>query len=256
MTVNFCRQSLKLNPARIVLFGRTASLHNESVALIVPPLSYFGTADMHIDTETFLDYGIPISALRYRKHLKKWSILPKSYRNLKTMKALLTSCAALFLLLSLAGGWCIWSNISQVLDMKDGIRANRAKVQSMEPIRVRYEAQRKEMGLYAPFISYMNTINNTPDVLDVLSLLSFLGGPSMKNVGVQDFQIRAEGDSLKVEINGAIRTESYRDMQLIYRDILDRIRKSKDMELISDSIDLREKRFKLEGRYKHREPGS
>jgi hypothetical protein len=219
-------------------------------------LSYLGTSDIHTDVETFLDYSIPISALRYRKHLKKWNMLPKSYQNLKTMTAILTSCAALFLLLSLAGISSIWSDISRVLDMREGIRSMRTEVQRMEPVRARYEAQHREMGLYTPFISYMNTVNNTPDVLGVLSLLSFLGGPSMKEVRIQDFQVLAEGDAFKVEINGAIKTDSYKEMQLIYREIIERMQKSKEMELTSHSVDLKEKRFKVEGRYKPRETGS
>jgi hypothetical protein len=219
-------------------------------------LSYLGTAAIHPDVETSLDYGIPMAALRYRKHLKKWNILPKNYRNLKTMKSLLTSCAALFLLLSLAGISRIWSDMSRVLETREGIRSIRAEVQRMEPIRVRYEAQRREMGLYAPFVSYMNTVNNTPDVLGVLSLFSFLGGPSMKEVRIQDFQVLADGDAFKVAINGVIRTDSYKDMQMIYREIIDRMQKSKEMELISHSVDLKEKRFKVEGRYKPRELGS
>jgi hypothetical protein len=172
------------------------------------------------------------------------------------MTTILTSCAALFLLLSLAGISSIWSDISQVLDMREGIRSMRTEVQRMEPVRLRYEAQHREMGLYTPFISYMNTVNNTPDVLGVLSLLSFLGGPSMKEVRIQDFQVLAENDAFKIEINGAIKTDSYKEMQLIYREIIDRMQKSKEMELTSHSVDLKEKRFKVEGRYKLKEPGS
>ena len=118
----------------------------------------------------------------------------------------------------------------------------------MEPAFSNYRAKYEKLQGSFPAI---NIIKNAGSAHDFQRLLIIMEQLRIKNVNIHSIQINNEkGVSLLFNIKGVIISEGFADMHNNYQALLNIIKRNKEIELLSDKIDLKDKSFHIEARFK------
>ncbi|MFN3532395.1 MAG: hypothetical protein ACK41Q_07775 [Candidatus Brocadia sp.] len=244
MSINYIRQTLRLTPSQIILTGIVDK--NDTTNLLVPVADMKYPHFILAPNETLKEFIVPISAILYAEKQSMVNLLPQSYRNIYYQKRLLAYCTIAFLFFSAISLWYLKMNVSNIFQFRDKIRSLRVEIMQKKSTYCddnRYQKLQKFM----PLINFMNVANASPDFQKALITLECL---NMKNVDVQSIQIDSEGQTLHLQIKGGITANNLANMQMTYQGLLEVIKKRKEIELISDKIDLKDKNFSIAARYR------
>ncbi|MBI4690728.1 MAG: hypothetical protein HY754_10765 [Nitrospirae bacterium] len=198
--------------------------------------------------ETIIEFITPLSAIFPVKNTEEGNILPQDYRDFYIRKKVIEYCTAIFLILSSVGFGYTWMKISETLSLKERIGSLRSEIKVMKPVYDNYSIRYKEFQDLFPLINIINTTGSAPDFQRALIIMEQL---RIKNVNIHSIQINNEkGESLSLNIKGIIISEGFTDMQNNYQTLLNTIKKNKGIELLSDRVDLKDKSFQIEARYR------
>ncbi|TAL25319.1 MAG: hypothetical protein EPN94_05440 [Nitrospirae bacterium] len=247
MTINYCRQSLKLNPSLIILIGEACYKYDSDMDLTLPVSCIMHPASILASKETLIEFITPVSALFPAKDMEEGNILPWDYRNFYARKAIIGYCIALFLILSLIGSGYTWMRMQGILSLKEKTESLRAEIKSMEPAFDNYRIKHKELQGSLPLINIINSSGSAPDFQKALLAIGQL---YTKDINIQSVQINNEGASLRLYIRGVIASKGLIDMQNNYQALLNALKKNKELELLSEKIELTDKSFQIEAGYK------
>jgi len=249
MTIAYCRQTLKLNPTLIALVGEACYRYHSDIDLALPILCIMHPPNIIASGKNIIEEFItPISALFRVKDMEAGNILPQDYRKFYARKTAIGYLTALFLTLALLGLGYTGMKISEALLLKEKIESLRAEIKSMEPAFTDYRTKHEKMQGLFPAI---NIIKNAGSPHDFQRLLIIMEQFRIKNVNIHSIQINNEkGASLLFNIRGVVISEGFAEMQNNYQTLLDVIKKNKEIELVSDKIDLKDKSFHIEARFK------
>lgn len=248
MTINYCRQSLKLNPKLIILIGEACYRYYSDIGLTLPVLCIMHPPNIMAPGETIVEFITPISAIFSGADMEQGNILPENYRTFYSRKKIIGYCTALFLISSLIGLGYTWMKLSETRLLKEKIGSLRAEIKSMEPV---YDAYKIKQGQLQGLSPLINTINSAGSAQDFQKTLIIMEQLRIKNVNINYIEIKNEkGLSLVFYIRGRIASEGFSDMQNNYQVLMDAIKGNKELELLSDKIDLKDKSFQIEARYR------
>ncbi|MBI3592541.1 MAG: hypothetical protein HY099_03550, partial [Nitrospirae bacterium] len=243
MTVNYCRQTLRLNPSKVILLGSACLKCETTMNFTLPAACIHPPPNIIAPQETVMDFIMPISALLPDEKLKSGNILPQRYRLLTLQKKVVTYCMMLLLVLSFAGLGYMKMKITEILEIKRSVDMLRDEIKQMETNRLSYEAHTRELQQFVPLINVINRANAYPDMQKALIALSALKAPYMSNAHIRSIDISAEATGFKLLLRGDVTATQYADMQRIYQELIGRIKKIKGMEVSSDRLDLKDKSF-------------
>ena len=249
MTINYCRQELRLSPERIVLIGTTCSKCERTMDLALPVVCAQPPSNVIASREAMMEFIIPISAILTIKDMEGGNLLPQDYMIFYRQKDILTYYTAFFLLFFVIGIGYLKMKFTEIATTKEKINALRSEISEMVSIRVNYENKKRELDKFMPLINFINAANSSPDMQKALVVLSALKKPGMKDINISIIDINPEGNAVRIRIKGNVTAKHLTYMQQTYQDFIGSIKSTKGMELVSDKIDLKDMGFQIEARY-------
>lgn len=249
MTINYCRQALRLTPSQVILIGTACSKYETTRDLLLPVLCMEPPSNIIASRETITDFIIPISAILNIKGIKGGNLLPVKYRSFYRQKTILSYYTALFLILSVIGMVYLKMKLSETADMKRKIASLRAEIRGMESIRIGYENKKREFDKIVPLINFVNTMNSSPDIQKALVALSSIKELHGKDINIGSVDINPEGNMVRIKLKGSVTAANFTAMQQTYQNLVKAIKKTEGMEIVSDRIDIKDKSFYIELRH-------
>lgn len=246
MTVAHCRQTLRVNPVRVVFRDKTDT-RESAVNPVVPAATMKYPSNITAFKETIEEYITPISAALHEKALAPCDLLPEGYRSIFTQRKILAYAAIIFLVLSLIGVGYIGLKAYDIMLTLNEIDALRQGIGVRQPIIGDFTNTSKELQKVMVPITFMNQINSTPDIQQVLVSLQTL---NMRGVDIGTITISNGKETCLISIDGHIRAWTYTDLQSNYQRVLDTLKKIKEFETVSQSLDLTMQNFKIELKWK------
>lgn len=257
MTVTYTRQTLRAEPARIVVLGsqETPDVGEYRGRLILPVLTLDLPAAVLLDAkinreEVYSAVGLFL----FSSHLRWANLVPPEHTAFFHKKRILTYGAAFFLGSSLLlSGYSLktLAEIPQLKAQMSDIRTDMARRQSLWS---EWAKARDELNILMPLITFSNSVeSSSPDLVSALRALSFL---PMKDVKIQGLHFSATPGGIKVEIKGEVTAQRYGDMSAIYQHLLQTLRQTRGMEVQSHSLEVKSRHFSVEGLLRHEEEAS
>jgi hypothetical protein len=247
MTANYFRQTLRANPSRIVFVG-TRNYPYESVrGLIAPATVVSHPPGVTARPEVLVEHVLPISAALFYTGRPWGNLLPRAYRALGVERKVVSSCVVLFLLFSLLCVGSIAYRIPEVTRLHERIQALRTGIASEGRIVRDYGAGNSELQRFTPLVAYMNRAYSAHDIEKALVGFKFL---PMEHIEVDSVVMNAKDGSLVIRLQGSVAARNYADMDQYYRGLVDAIRNSGLMDVLSQGLDPKTMVFVVEARWK------
>jgi hypothetical protein len=246
MTVNYCRQTLRLTPSQVILIGTACSKYEPTMDLLLPVLCMEPPSDIIASRETITDFIIPISAMLNIEGMKDGNLLPESYRRLQRQKTILAYYTTFFLLLSIIGLGYIKIKHAEIAEIKKEIGLLRSEIRGMESIRIGYENKKKELDKVMPLINFMNAMNSSANLQKVLVSLSSIKELREKDINIVSIDINPEGTVVRIKLKGNVTAADFTAMQQAYQNLVKAMKKAEGIEIVSDKIDIKDKSFQIE----------
>jgi len=252
MTINYCRQTLRLSPSQVILIGTPCTIYDAVMEPAAPAacirnISNIATSGKH--TEPLEEFLAPMSAIQHLKELLRFNLLPKDYRDFYLHKAVISYMLFILLIALTAGAFYLKTKSSEIYSSKKKAEAVRSEIKGMEPILTAYENKKKEMERFMPLINLMNSVNASPDMQKALIAVSSLNYPGMKSINTQSINIIPEVKALRISIKGNASAKDLLEMQQAYQNLVVSIKNTKGLQILSDRIDINNKEFQMELKY-------
>jgi hypothetical protein len=241
MTIAHCRQTLRVNPARVV-FRDKPDARESAVNPIVPEATMKYPSNVTAFKETIEEYIVPIAAALHEKTLSSCDMLPEGYRGIFTQRKILVYATIFLLVFSLIGMGYIGLKLYDISLTSREINILRQGMGVRQPIIGDFTSTSKELQKLMAPITFMNQINTSPDIQKVLISLQVL---NMKGVNIGTIAVSNSKEACLISIEGNIRAQTFTDLQLSYQNILDGLKKIKEFETASQSLDLTMQNFKI-----------
>lgn len=246
MTIAHCRQTLRVNPARVVFWDKPEA-RESTVNPIIPQAAIKYPSHVTAFKETIEEYITPIAAALREKTLPSCDLLPEGYRGIFTQRKILTYAVAVLLVFSLIGAGYIGLKLYDIMLTKKEISMLRQTIGVRQPIIGDFTRTSKELQKIMPPITFMNRINTSPDIQQVLVSLQTL---SMPGVNIGAITISNGKEACLITIEGDIKAKTFTDLQLNYQNVIDGLKKTKEFETVSQSLDVAMQNFKIDLKWK------
>ncbi|MBF0558695.1 MAG: hypothetical protein HQL08_07945 [Nitrospirae bacterium] len=250
MTVNYCRQTLRMTPASIFLLSNVCTNYDASMSFAVPASCVLLPSSIQAGREDATDYLAPIAAVLPGGETDSISVLPRQYALLAMQKKIVNSFAALFIFLSLAGLWHLKKDVTEILRLKREAVMLRTDIRDMVSNRQSYEMLTRQLGEYLPMISFVNTINAVPDIQAALISLSSVKTLRGDALQLNSASVTAAAGVLNMQLNGSLKAGKFADTNRHYRALIDEIKALKGVTVSSDGMDINSRNFHVEIQYR------
>jgi len=251
MTINHCRQSLKISPLQVLLIGSACSEYDAGMTVILPVVCVNYKPKVFAEKKTIMEFiSVMPCILRdkaSKEFLKHSNILPVKYKSLLSLKNILSYSTVMFLILSVIGLWYIIVKIPDVRAAKHRIEVLRSEVKNIEAAGAVYAGKRAELEKFIPVINITNEINSAPEIQKVLLVLPSL---DIKDININSIDMKADAGGVKLSIKGAIGAASFSDIQMRYQGLVDSMKKMEGMEVMSNKLVIKDKILEVESIYK------
>lgn len=242
MTINYCRQTLKINPDAIMLLGSLCGNYNVTTDTSIPIASCLPHRMPLIrDGSLYLDFNIPLSALFIPKE-RDINLLTKEYKNLFRTSLFLRYATALFLALTIIGTGYIGYRGKNIIELKNRLDFIKENLPDVRNTLTTYNMKRIELAGYMPFVTSLRNAAAIPDMRKFLSLLSEL---KTDNIRIDYMSITTADDILHVELKGSAKTDDYVTIQTHYQKFIDSMASLK-CGIKSQGLNFRDKSFHVE----------
>ncbi len=247
MTINHCRLSMRIQPAKLVLLGDICKELAGKETFIIPTVFMERVPAISEISGNTDDFLIPLSTALAGKQLARSSILPQSYRLLNIRKNIVLTGVWVFLILSVFIGMFIGYQINSIANVNDDIKRLRAEINKNKTLLVSLEEKDSEFRKIESQIAYIDSSNSANNLQKILHALSVLGSTTVKKtVETHDLRIAPKGECWQVNLKGYVISNNYVTTFKNYQSLLDVLRNLKEVEIISDNLDFKNKSFQIE----------
>jgi len=244
MTVNYCFQNLRINPSVIFLGGRLSkSLHDITTLPPVPLACLYKPGYIHCSEDVFNEFIIPIASLSTPKSS---NILSKEFRNLQVLKNYMVTTSKVFIILSILCLGLIFLDIKNISDKREVINSAIRDRGEIEKIFSKYSIKEIEMRKYMPVVKFLS--KSVPSIQKLFLKLAEIDTEGLKFTSIEAKAI--EDNSFGILIQGRSTADTYTAMETSYSRVIQSLDKIEDLEIVNKTIDLGNKTFKIEMRYK------
>ena len=245
MTINYCRQTLKINPHSIILAGSLCSNYNVTVDTSIPIACLTHQSFRSQMSSTLLDFISPLSALFIPKD-RDINLLTVEYKNLFRTRLFLRRSTALFLSLSIIGMVYTGFIVKNIMESKNRLNSIRRNLPDINDTLTIYDMKKTELAGYMPFVTSLRNAASIPDIQRFLSLLSEL---KVDNIRIDSISINTGNSILNVELKGSVKTEGYAGMQMDYQKLINSIAALKGVSIKGHGLDFKDKGFHIKMQY-------
>lgn len=232
MTVNYCRQNMKLDPYSVLLEGNLRVNYN-ATAPAMAPLACF----VHGDYQT----------KQFFADKSYIDLLPLQFKRLAQATSFLRYSTFCMLLLAVLGAFYGVYLATNIVALKNNIVSRRSSPTDINALLSAYDAGKIAMTAYEPFIKSAAASLAAPEIYRFLAEVSALKTSDIK---LESLSVNNAGNVLKITMKGAVKTDDYAGMQRTYQDFTGRITDLKGAAVTIQSLDLNTKNFNIELEWK------
>jgi hypothetical protein len=246
MTISFCRQSLRVDPHQLVLVNAPEGTCQLPPSTIIPsmPLAYPNT--ICCTGGSICEYISPISALLAAPKLMGSNLLPRTIRTAYRQRSLLAAGTAMFVLATLLGIGYLALNLRELTFAREKLQSVRRETPGIEAILADYQDRAASLQQLTSYVAAVNEIRSAPDIQQALAELKFF---PMDGVTIKSVQIKSDKDSLEIHLAGTVAARSFADMRGNYQKLLDNLKKTATMSMLSENLNLKDGSFTLAVQY-------
>jgi len=244
MTVNYCRQSLRVMPSIVMFAGRlgsdelAASVRGSRSACFRPRVASI------MAREALADFTVPVLALDPED---SFDISPAGYttgklkaRALKYSSVAFAAAAAFLIVMS-------YSALREAGAAKQGLKASLAALSDIDAVVSAHEAAKSEFERYIPFVNALNTAATAPDPA---ALLSSLSGLDTEKITLSLINMTPVEGGLRVRVEGSLRASSFASAQSLFEKFSASFAKLERAQIIEERLMIKEKSFLMEVDFK------
>lgn len=246
MTLNYSRQSLRLNPSLIMLTGSLCNSYNAQarpsvpLACLVPPQKVRAAGTV---VTVALEFLFPISALDAEPYM---DLSPETYKGMRLKKRLLGYSAASFAALCVVTLIFAGTVASDALKARKSLRALYSGLPDIEAATVAYDSEKAALDEYAPLI---DSLNKAPSV-KMRALLLAVSRLSTQGMTLELVSASPAEDGLRCRIEGVINARDYSGAQALYDRMIASVDGAGGLTLSSHALTLSDMRFFVEADYR------
>jgi hypothetical protein len=258
MTVNYCRQNLKLNPQRIVLIGHLCRDFYVKTGIGIPMVSFTHPAFSRQIRGRYagVDYMLPIAALFVDKKITI-DLLPAREKTLFRIDRALRYGAGLFCLLLALLLFQAGVSIKGIFDLRGDINTMRRNLPDITLAIEQYTVKNEAFNPYRPFLDAYRRYAALPDACMLLRKLADIPAASVKitsivaATGSGSTPGAAPGDpALELNVQGMVQTEGFSEMQRQYQDFLAAVKNIPRLAVSDQALDIKTKQLQIKGTYR------
>lgn len=240
MTVNYCRQSLRVMPSLVMFAGRLGQ-YDPAAAIRGTHTACFRPAIASIMArEALADFCAPILALEPGP---AFDISPAPYRAEKLKAKLLKYSSITFAAMAAFLVIMSYSALRDAGAAKQELQASLATLPDIDSVVSSHEARKAEFERYVPFI---DTINRAAEAPDPAVVLSELTGLDTEKITFSLINITPSDGALKLRLEGSIRSNSYASTQSYFEKFADSFKRIKDAQVIEQRLMIKDRTFLVE----------
>ena len=246
MTLNYCRQSLRLNPSLVMLAGSLCNGYNAEaipsapLACLVPPQKVRAAGTV---VTVALEFMFPISALDAEQYM---DLSPVAYRGMRLKKRLLGWSAASFAALCVVTLVFASAVASDALKARNSLRALQSGLPDIEAATAAYDSEKAALDEYAPLIA---SLNRAPSVR-MRSLLLAISRLNTQGMTLELVSVTPAGDGLRCRIEGVINARDYSGAQALYDRLVGSVEAAGELALSNHKLTLSDMSFFVEAQYR------
>jgi hypothetical protein len=246
VTVNYCKQVLKTEPAQIVLIGNLCQNFNTTMAVDIPIVCPLVPKKVKAQSDVYLDFVYPISALGASKDI---DVTTKDYKGFYMTWKMLKYSAAVFLVLAIAGGLFAGYSIVKTLGAKSRLKAVKREIHNFdENILIQYNKRKAEFESYKGFAEAAKLTATMPIIKNFLTSFS---DAKTDNVTIESIIMRVNGGTLKTTISGTVNSETDDEKgglqrYTLYQEFIDSISGLKGISVRKHSLTPKKTDFNIE----------
>lgn len=248
MTINYCSQNLRINPSLVLLTGVLSESYSPEdgiSATTSAPLTCLYKSDyIHCSRETFNEFIIPIASFYAPKSS---NILSREFKNIYMLKNGLLTAARVFVAVTILCLGFIFNELKDTAHIDDKLKSIRQKNSDVEKIFSEYTAKEAEIKRYSQLLDLLNM--SRPSIQKLLITLSELNTKDFIFKSIEALA-KEEDNAFLITISGMSSANTYTSMQTSFRDLTDKLDKMEDLEITSKTMQLGDKTFRIEIKYK------
>ncbi len=241
MTVSYCRQTLRMNPSRVVLLGMAGDMELP-VSPIIPVAPVKSPPGLLAFNEITNEYVAPLSAIACAREVASSSLLPGEFRDLVVQRKVMSYAILVLALLSLLGLGYLGFQSMEVVRSKAVIAGLRKDIGTRQSVIGEFEKALAGVRKFVPSVELANSMSSNTDLQKTLASMQVLAadGVDISSVGLKN-----EKDFVLIEVQGVIQARNYEDLQTRYENFLAAIKKTGKMEVETQKLDLKERGFAI-----------
>ncbi len=245
MTINYCRQSLRVNPSFVMLTGSICNHYSGTSLPSIPVICALNTPNQpEVGTE-LLDFICPFSALFVAKG-SEINLLTSEYKNFYTTMQFLRYSTILFVFLTFIGIFYAGFVIKNCIEFQNKLNLMRADSHQISDLLSKYEKKKTETEQYKPFIISLNNSMLSPDCQKFLFLLSNITTDKIK---IESISLNASSSSLTGQLKGHVKSDSFANMQVHYQRFINSIGSLEGFKIKTHNLDIKDRKFQVEVEY-------
>ncbi len=242
MTVNYCRQSLRLNPAKAVFIG-TAPDRELLADLIVRPEIPQDVFDRFSGMDTA--FLVPVAALLHGAALKQMSVLPEAYCTYLRDRKLLVACTVFFCVVACLAIALTAYRTAEIFSVRARIDSLKAELTRVQPKADEYERQRAAYQPQSRLTAFLRSAESAPDFSRPFVRLAVIGGTGMQDVNLEALKVNADGAFLLVTLRGTFAGEKFSAMQDTFVSLKQIAKESPGAEIVAEKMELKGRAFEV-----------
>lgn len=247
MTLDYCMQSLRVNPVEVVLLDPSERVEECSRSISVPFRSAMLPRLANLPDDTVREYLAPLAAaLHHADSPKVGDIRPSGYISFSKNRKLLATASVLLFAAALLLAGCLLARIVLTSDLREGISKLRSDLNGENAEMANYKKLDAEVNLLKEQIDFINRHNTSLDPTTALAMLSL---PSSIKYSIRKVSIQAEGAYLNVHIEGDINAADFTETQATFEWLVGQIGKIPGYLILSSNINIKQKSFNVQTRY-------
>lgn len=240
MTVNYCRQSIRVMPSLVMFAGRLG--HGDQAAAIrgVHTACFRPAVSSIMAREALADFSTPVLAL---EPADAFDISPAPYRADKLKTRLLKYSSITFAAMAAFLAVMSYSALRDAGAAKQDLQASLATLPDIDAVVSTHEARKTEFERYVPFIETISRAAAAPDPAVIMAALSSL---DTERITLSLINITPSEGALRLRLEGSVRASSYASTQSYFEKLADSFKKIKGAQIVEQRLMIKDRNFLLE----------
>jgi len=242
MTINYCRQTLRMNPAKVLFIGLAPSAEQVkevivSAELLEKPLSRVEGMDTIPIT--------PVAVLLHAKALMGQSLLPKAYAGYVSTMKMVKASALIFILLACAAIGATVFSAAELFSAQSRLDNAKAAVHRVQSRMDGFAREQAVLERYKTAADFLDTNRPSPALSTLLARLSEVASEELKNLSIQSISAASEGSAITLTLKASAAHERYNDMQKDFDLLKKRLLGTPGTSLTGEKTDLKARSIEL-----------